>query len=60
MNDVLKNNQLKKEDLTCPFHGDVEISLTNMRKRLDILIFITIVNALLSGGTVFKYFIKLF
>ena len=47
---------VKKENLVCAFHGDIESSLNTMKKRLDILIVITLVNAFLTGGTlVFKY-----
>ena len=47
---------ITKEDLTCAFHKDLEVKVGSMRKKLDILILITIVNALLSGVEVMKYF----
>ena len=47
---------VKKENLVCAFHGDIETALIDMKKRLDILIIITVINAFLTGGTlVFKY-----
>jgi len=46
----MNTERKKKEDLVCAFHGDLEGSLCRMKRRLDILILITILNALLTGA----------
>lgn len=45
-------SEIKKDDLVCAFHTGFEKDLCRMKRRLDILILITIVNALLTGAQV--------
>lgn len=42
--------KIKKEDLVCAFHSDVECNLQDMKKKLDILLYIAILNALFTGA----------
>lgn len=44
------SDALKKENLVCVFHEDLEKDLCRMKRRLDILLIIAIVNALLTGA----------
>ena len=54
------NGSVKKEALTCAFHGDMEKDICHMKKKLDVIILITAINVLLSGAEVYKFFLKLF
>lgn len=47
-----RNDKIKKDDIVCAFHSGFEKDLCRMKRRLDILIVITIVNALLTGAHV--------
>ena len=46
----MNTGPVKKENLVCVFHEPFEKDLCRMKRRLDILILITIVNALLTGA----------
>ena len=43
---------IRKDQIVCAFHDDVDKDLCRMKKRLDILILITFLNVLLSGANI--------
>ena len=50
MTDFMNAGHVKKENLVCAFHKGFETDLCRMKKRVDILILIAVVNALLTGA----------
>lgn len=46
----MNTEPVKKNEIVCAFHRDVEYTVCNLKKRVDVLIYITIVNALLTGA----------
>lgn len=48
----MSSEPVKKNDIVCAFHSDLEHDVCRMKRRLDILILITIINALLTGAQV--------
>lgn len=39
-----------KKDLTCAFHEDFENSVCSIKKRVNVIVYFVIINALLTGG----------
>ena len=45
-------DKIKKDDLVCAFHEPFEKSMCRMKRRLDWLVLITVINALLAGANI--------
>ena len=46
----METEPLKKEQIVCAFHDDFEKKICHVKKRVDVIIYFVIINALLTGG----------